>query len=141
MGRNLSARAKYRSASARATLILPYTVVTTPPTLTSPLRDIPTSFYQMPAAVSLLRLFRSPPEYVPKVFFRGLAVASCRTSGPKYHWNEGVENIETYRGGGYHPIQLRGNLTRGRYKIFHKLGHSTFSTVLLAQDHLEKRYL
>ena len=43
---------------------------------------------------------------------------------------EGVENLEDYQIGGYHPIYLGVRLgDSGRYHILHKLGYGGFSTV------------
>jgi len=39
------------------------------------------------------------------------------------------ENFLDYRPGGYHPVALGDTLKDGRYKIYHKLGHGSFSTV------------
>jgi len=58
-----------------------------------------------------------------------------------YRWQDDVENLEAYRSGGYHPIQLGDELSNERYHVIHKLGYGTFSTVWLARDHLENRYV
>ncbi|MCJ1472209.1 hypothetical protein MMC13_000856 [Lambiella insularis] len=58
-----------------------------------------------------------------------------------YHWQEYTENIERYRVGGYHPIRLDDEFSNGRYRIVHKLGYGTFSTVWLARDRVENRYV
>ena len=44
-----------------------------------------------------------------------------------------VENPDRYRPGGYHPVHL-GDVYDGRYKVIHKLGFGTYSTVWLARD-------
>lgn len=41
---------------------------------------------------------------------------------------EGVEGLENYRTGGYHPIQI-GDRFHGRYRVVDKLGHGSYSTV------------
>ncbi|KAK6826749.1 hypothetical protein RU639_004558 [Aspergillus parasiticus] len=46
---------------------------------------------------------------------------------------EGVERLENYRPGGYHPIQI-GDHLHNRYRIIHKLGHGSYSTTWLACD-------
>ncbi|MCJ1260021.1 hypothetical protein MMC24_007861 [Lignoscripta atroalba] len=52
---------------------------------------------------------------------------------------EHVEELEKYRGGGFHPIHLADRLKDGRYHILHKLGYGGFSTVWLALDeHLQR---
>ncbi|KAJ5188447.1 hypothetical protein N7491_004772 [Penicillium cf. griseofulvum] len=42
--------------------------------------------------------------------------------------------------GGYHPIAI-GDQFHDRYRVVHKLGHGTYSTVWLAQDRKFKRYV
>ncbi|OOF99309.1 hypothetical protein ASPCADRAFT_512029 [Aspergillus carbonarius ITEM 5010] len=46
---------------------------------------------------------------------------------------EDVEKLERYREGGYHPITL-GDRFHGRYRVVHKLGHGSYSTIWLARD-------
>ena len=45
-----------------------------------------------------------------------------------------VEDIEGYRAGGYHPIQVGEVLRSGRYFVLRKLGYGSYSTVWLARD-------
>ena len=63
------------------------------------------------------------------------------TSGPIYYWQEGVENLERYCAGGYHPTRLGDEFSRGRYRVIHKLGYGSFSTVWLARDLIANRYV
>lgn len=51
-----------------------------------------------------------------------------------------VENIENYGPGGFHRVIL-GDIFRSRYKVFHKLGYGSFSTVWLARDLSSNRYV
>ena len=44
------------------------------------------------------------------------------------------EWIESYRPGGYLPIQFGDLLKDGRYKVIRKLGLGSFSTVWVAHD-------
>ena len=44
-----------------------------------------------------------------------------------------VESPDRYRPGGYHPVHL-GDIYHQRYKVIHKLGFGTYSTVWLARD-------
>ncbi|KAK4241522.1 hypothetical protein C8A03DRAFT_30244, partial [Achaetomium macrosporum] len=46
---------------------------------------------------------------------------------------EHVENVELYKPGGYHPIDIGDAITNGEdsYTVAHKLGHGGFSTVWL----------
>ncbi|KAI9933897.1 hypothetical protein MW887_004969 [Aspergillus wentii] len=41
--------------------------------------------------------------------------------------------MEYYEPGGYHPVKI-GDYFLNRYRIVHKLGHGTYSTIWLAQD-------
>jgi serine/threonine-protein kinase SRPK3 len=45
-----------------------------------------------------------------------------------------AEDIAQYRRGGYHPVHLGDCFKDGQYKIIHKLGFGSFSTVWLARD-------
>lgn len=62
-------------------------------------------------------------------------------SSLKYQWQEGVENLEGYRSGGYHPTHIGDQYSDSRYEVVHKLGYGSYSTVCLAKDHLEARYV
>lgn len=53
---------------------------------------------------------------------------------------EGVERLEWYRPGGYHPIQI-GDQLHGRYQVVHKLGHGSYSTSWLARDEQAHKYV
>lgn len=53
---------------------------------------------------------------------------------------EGVERLENYRPGGYHPIQI-GDILHGRYQVVHKLGYGSYSTAWLASDRKVHRYV
>ena len=43
--------------------------------------------------------------------------------------------------GGYHPVHLQDEYSDGRYRIVHKLGFGTYSTVWLAKDQHMNRYV
>ncbi|KPM38168.1 hypothetical protein AK830_g8397 [Neonectria ditissima] len=45
----------------------------------------------------------------------------------------GVERLEHYQPGGYHPVHI-GDYLHNRYRIVHKLGHGPCSTTWLARD-------
>jgi serine/threonine protein kinase len=51
-----------------------------------------------------------------------------------------VERLERYRPGGYHPIEI-SHCLHERYRIVHKLGHGTFSTIWLARDEQASKYV
>lgn len=53
---------------------------------------------------------------------------------------EGVETLENYRPGGYHPVQI-GDHFHGRYRVVHKLGHGTYSTTWLGRDERANKYV
>ena len=57
-----------------------------------------------------------------------------------YEWEYGVEELERYEVGGYHPIHIGDELRGGRYRIVHKLGYGSFGTVWLVRDQLKNRY-
>ena len=44
-----------------------------------------------------------------------------------------VESPDRYQPGGYHPVHL-GDVYHQRYRVIHKLGFGTYSTVWLARD-------
>ncbi|KAL2839466.1 hypothetical protein BJX68DRAFT_247849 [Aspergillus pseudodeflectus] len=50
-----------------------------------------------------------------------------------YNWIRGVESIERYTPGGYHPVMV-GDTLHKRYRIVDKLGSGGYSTVWLAHD-------
>ena len=60
---------------------------------------------------------------------------------PTYNWQDDVEDLEDYRHGGYHPLQLDDDLSNRRYHVVHKLGYGSSSTVWLARDLVENRYV
>jgi hypothetical protein len=80
------------------------------------------------------------------------STARCDSSGPsgvEYEWIDGVEPLELYEPGGYHPTMVgdllgastparSGSESRGRYIVVDKLGHGGYSTVWLAYDQFDK---
>lgn len=68
------------------------------------------------------------------------AVPSRSEHAALYGPLEGVEKLEDYRPGGYHPVEI-GNVFHGRYRIVHKLGHGSYSTAWLARDEKSWRYV
>ena len=63
----------------------------------------------------------------PKVQFKPLAPRDFYFAGP------GLESPSGYRPGGYHPVHI-GDIYREKYRVLHKLGYGTYSTVWLARD-------
>ena len=51
----------------------------------------------------------------------------------EYHWVNGVERLEMYEPGGYHPVEL-GEVLHDRYLIVDKLGAGGYSIIWLAMD-------
>jgi serine/threonine-protein kinase SRPK3 len=45
-----------------------------------------------------------------------------------------AEDAELYKAGGLHPVYIGDSLKEDRYRIVHKLGFGSFSTVWLARD-------
>ncbi|KAL1860745.1 hypothetical protein VTK73DRAFT_7190 [Phialemonium thermophilum] len=62
------------------------------------------------------------------------------TQSFRFQYIDGVESLEDYRPGGYHPVQIDKRLHQ-RYRVVHKLGHGTFSTAWLALDEWTSKYV
>ena len=59
-----------------------------------------------------------------------------------FTWQEdGMESLLNYCPGGYHPVHLEDEFCDGRYFVIHKLGSGTYSTVWLAQDRHQQKYV
>lgn len=57
-----------------------------------------------------------------------------------YNWIRGVETLERYEPGGFHPVII-GNVLHDRYYIVDKLGFGGYSTVWLARDMHQQEYV
>lgn len=55
------------------------------------------------------------------------------TSSKEDYTDDGDEDVESYRPGGYHPVQI-GDIYNKRYIVVQKLGWGHFSTVWMCQD-------
>ncbi|KAG5932013.1 hypothetical protein E4U60_005545 [Claviceps pazoutovae] len=66
--------------------------------------------------------------------------STTSVSPVEYEFIEGVEEISHYRLGRYYPIHITDRLGE-RYRIVHKLGHGSFSTVWLAIDETTRKYV
>lgn len=52
-----------------------------------------------------------------------------------------LKGLENYCPGGFHPIDIDGLAHDGRYKMVHKPGHWAYSSVRLARDQQQQRYV
>lgn len=57
-----------------------------------------------------------------------------------YEHIDEVERLDYYRPGGYHPIEI-GDRLQERYRIVHKLGYGSYSTIWLARDEQMAKYV
>lgn len=53
---------------------------------------------------------------------------------------EEVERLEKYQPGEYHPIMI-GDVLQSRYRVIHKLGYGTYSTIWLCLDYQSNTYV
>lgn len=52
-----------------------------------------------------------------------------------------TEEAEKYKPGGFHPVHLGDTFENGRYRVVHKLSYGGFSTVWLARDEDDKKWV
>jgi serine/threonine-protein kinase SRPK3 len=64
-----------------------------------------------------------------------------QSNGLYYGHDDGAEELEEYCPGGFHPVHLGDEYAEGRYRIVHKLGFGSYSTVWLARDSQRDRYV
>jgi hypothetical protein len=67
--------------------------------------------------------------------------SSTRAGKTQYRLIENVEDLDRYRPGGYHPLQIGDELNNGRYRLVDKLGYGEYSTIWLARDLRMARYV
>lgn len=58
----------------------------------------------------------------------------------EYHWIDGVERLDLYEAGGYHPVKI-GDVLGQHYQVVDKLGYGGYSTIWLARDTRLSRYV
>ncbi|KAL8894198.1 MAG: hypothetical protein Q9192_004526 [Flavoplaca navasiana] len=58
-----------------------------------------------------------------------------------YQQQDDVEDLEVYQPGGYHPVNVGDVFSNGRYRVVHKLGWGSYSTVWLVRDAKLSRYV
>ena len=91
-----------------------------------------------------LAITRKPPHQWRSKLNNGRVFLRClvdMTSPPNYTYypEVGVEDLDEYAPGGYHPTSIGDTFCDGRYTVFHKLGFGGHSTVWLARDHQSQR--
>ncbi|KGO74828.1 hypothetical protein PITC_031060 [Penicillium italicum] len=59
----------------------------------------------------------------------------------QYRLIEDIEDLDRYRPGGYHPLQVGDELGNARYRVIDKLGYGGYSTIWLARDLQMARYV
>lgn len=115
-----------------------HTMTRYPKTFTKPMLSCMPLFSRRPSIAIFQSLFRSR-QLKPRYYTR---LDSTMTDNQRieYNWVRGVETLEKYQRGGYHPIMI-GDVLNDRYHIVDKLGFGGYSTVWLALDTKLKRYV
>lgn len=72
--------------------------------------------------------------------FSTMSLRSSPEPSIEYRWIEGVDRLEMYEPGGYHPVMI-DDLLHNLYRIVDKLGYGGYSTIWLARDEILKRYV
>lgn len=90
-------------------------------------------FQSRPSSSMLLanRLFHRPRPY---------HLEMSTSEDIDYNYIQHVEPLHRYELGGYHALQI-DDILHNRYRIVHKLGHSSYSTVWLAMDQKVSKYV
>ncbi|KAK2750695.1 hypothetical protein FQN57_002768 [Myotisia sp. PD_48] len=102
---------------------------------------MPYWFKRRPAAWPLqIPLLSIHPQRFNVVLNRFSTFSAQKYVYPQYKWIDGVENLERYELGGYHPVMI-GDILQDRYRIVDKLGYGGYSTTWLARDSQTSRYV
>lgn len=91
-----------------------------------------------PLKPPLRQYIHLPWQFTPK-FHSTLSSAECAPCF-EYQFIDGVERLERYQPCGYHPTHICDVLA-DRYRVVHKLGYGTYSTVWLAHDSQRATYV
>ncbi|RAH71180.1 kinase-like protein [Aspergillus aculeatinus CBS 121060] len=92
----------------------------------------------MPQTLSILGMDVTPRRSFATITWRPTTTHDDTEFQALYEPLDGVERLERYQPGGYHPIQI-GDQFHGRYRVIHKLGHGSYSTMWVAQDEQKKK--
>ena len=89
---------------------------------------------------SVFRWYLQSPRRLNVTIRNVMTSTTNDTHAFQYQLIEEVELLERYRLGGYHPICV-GDVLKDRYRVVHKLGHGTFSTIWLSRDEQKAAYV
>jgi serine/threonine protein kinase len=70
----------------------------------------------------------------------GVITDAFPPKAPRYHAIDGAEWLDNYGPGGYHPVMPGDYVHNKRYRVTHKLGHGSYSTVWLVRDAQAAKY-
>lgn len=77
-------------------------------------------------------------KQIPRITAQIKGIGSLATimkpSEIKYRFIEGVERLDYYVPGGYHPVNIGDTFCAERYTVVHKLGFGRSATTWLAED-------
>ncbi|CAG8174102.1 unnamed protein product [Penicillium nalgiovense] len=94
-----------------------------------------------PRKMRMPLLYHNQPRYAfTATTFTSMETDDDFKTDVLYEPLEGIERLENYRQGGYHPIQI-GDHFHSRYRVVHKLGHGSYSTAWLARDEQCNKYV
>lgn len=88
----------------------------------------------------LLRAYSATQRVTNKCCSRPYFSTASLHSSIEYRWIDGVERLQLYEPGGYHPVVIN-DLLHSRYRIVDKLGFGGYSTIWLARDKLDNHYV